>query len=227
MSLQKYKVRCSGISEIMTNPKSKADLISVGAKTHCDKWIKGQLFDRKPSFFSKQTAKGNIVEDESIDFVADLLSIPKLEKNKIHFSDEFCQGTPDLLTSDLVIDMKNSWTWETFPILKDEVPETAYYWQLQGYMRITGTNHAKLIYTLTDTPRHLIESEARRFAYQNGYEFDEDILSHFIKQMTYPDIDDSLKIKIFDIERDNEKIAQIEEKVIKCREYIDNKYKNF
>lgn len=227
MSLPTFKVRCSGISEIITNPKSKADLISAGAKTHCEKWLRGQLFERKPSFSSKQTAKGNIVEDESIAFVSELLGMPGLKKNKIHFDDEYCQGTPDLITDDLVIDMKNSWGWETFPILKDEIPDTAYYWQLQGYMRLTGKSQAKLIYTLIDTPYHLIQSEARRYCFNNGIEFDEYILAQFIKDMTYPDIDESLKIKIFDIERNDEAIDKIEEKVKGCREYITQKYNNF
>lgn len=227
MSLLEFKVRCSGIGDIMTNPRSKSETISAGAKTHCEKWIKEQLYNRKAAFFSKQTAKGNIVEDESIAFVSDLLGLANLKKNKAHFTDDYCQGTPDLITEDLVIDMKNSWTWDTFPILKNDVPDKNYYWQLQGYMKLTGKQNAMLIYTLTDTPRHLIESEARRYAYQNGYEFDDDLLNHFIKQMTYPDIDESLKIKIFDIKRDDDAISQIEEKVIGCREYIKQKYENF
>ena len=144
-------------------------------------------------------------------------------KNDKQFENDYFTGEPDIIPPniDLVIDAKNSWSWESFPILEEEIPTLDYYWQLQGYMSLTDRHHAKLVYVLSDTPQHLIEREARRYCYDNGFEeLDIDIYNKFLADMTYTDVSNNLKIKVFDIERSNEDIVLAKNKVIECREYI-------
>jgi hypothetical protein len=89
-------------------------------------------------------------------------------------------------------------------------------------MKLTGLDSFKLIYVLSDTPINLIEAESRKYCYANGYEpNDEDVLNDFIKRMTYKDIDAKYKIKVFEIKRCEDTIKAIEERVIECREYIN------
>ena len=109
----------------------------------------------------------------------------------------------------------------TFPFFEIEIPNTDYYWQLQGYMALTGKTKAKLIYTLTDTPKHIIESEAKKYAWSNGYEF-EYVIEEFTRKMTYSDIDVKKRIKIYEIERNEVDIAKIYERVLECRKIIEN-----
>ena len=192
-------------------------------------WLKEQLYNRKYEFTSKYTDKGIIVEDNSIDFIAHMMGFGFLIKNETFFEDEYMTGTPDLLPvgHDLVIDVKNSWSWETFPLLEEELPNKDYYGQLQGYMNLTTRKRAKLLYILSDTPEHLIEREARRWCYNNGYdELNMDIYEKYMGEMTYPDVEDALKIKSFDVPRSDDYIAAIKDRVMECREYIAYKLKS-
>lgn len=223
-----FKIRCSAIGEIMTEPRKKTDTLSKTAESYIDRWIKEQVYGRKYQFSSKYTNKGIIMEDSAIDFIAEMLGFGFLIKNEEYFENEYLTGTPDILPKrhDLVIDVKNSWSWESFPLLETEVPNRDYFWQLQGYMALTGINHAELIYVLSDTPEHLIEREARRWCFDNGYEeLDSEVYERIFAEMTYPDIKSELKIKVFDIERDDNAISLIYEKVMNCRDYINERIK--
>lgn len=227
--MKEFKIRCSAIGKIMTNPRGNKEGLSETTKSYCDMWLKEQLYNRKYEFTSKYTDKGIIVEDNSIDFIAHMMGFGFLIKNETFFEDEYMTGTPDLLPvgHDLVIDVKNSWSWETFPLLEEELPNKDYYGQLQGYMNLTTRKRAKLLYILSDTPEHLIEREARRWCYTNGYdELDMDIYEKYMGEMTYPDVEDALKIKSFDVPRSDDYIAAIKDRVMECREYIAYKLKS-
>lgn len=192
-----------------------------GAQTYCRDWFKGQMYKRQVEIKSKYLDKGNIMEDHSLDLVAEKLDLGLLLKNEDYFKDSYMRGTPDALLPELVIDVKNSWDWTTFPLLEKEVPNRDYYWQLQGYMNLADKPAAKLIYTLLDTPEHLIEREARYYAINNGYEaLTKDIYNRFKAKMTYSDLPDELRYKSFDIERNPADIVLITERVKMCRVFI-------
>lgn len=193
-----------------------------GAKTYCQDWLKGQIFDYEKRVVTKFTDKGNIMEDESIDLIADLLGYGFLMKNEEHFEDDFMNGTPDVNLKSEIIDVKNSWDCSTFPFFDEDVPNMDYYWQLQGYMNLCNKESAKLIYCLLDTPDHLIEREARYYCISQGYEeLDMSIYEKFERNMTYKNVPDKLKIKVFEIKRNDADIAEIKNRVILCRNYID------
>lgn len=206
--------------ETLINKRDNIELPS-GVKTHCKNWRKSKLYNRRASFSSKYTQKGHIVEDNSIDFVANYLDYGMLMKNEKFFESEYMMGTPDVILKDHLIDVKNSWSWETFPLFEDEIPDNAYYWQAQVYMNLVNRDNYKLIYVLSDTPINLIEREAFYWCKNNGYdELQEDVYNRFLNDMTYNDIDNNLKIKVFNIERNQEDINEIEKRVIECRKYI-------
>jgi hypothetical protein len=195
--------------------------LSGTVKGYCRDWLKSIIYGRRIEFTSKYTEKGLIMEDESIDFLSEQLGLGLLFKNEQKFEDEFMTGETDINFPDYVFDVKNSWSWETFPLLEMQIPNPIYYWQLQGYMHLTDKDHAKLIYVLSDTPQHLIEREAKNYCFYNGYgELDMDIYNDFHKKLTYQDVPAELKIKIFEFDRNDEDIARIKMRVKECREYI-------
>jgi hypothetical protein len=210
----------------MTEPKTKADkeagLLSKTAQGYCEDWLKSKVYNRKIEFTSKYTEKGLIMEDESIDFIAKQLGTGMLFKDDQYLEDDFMTGNMDISLPDYVFDAKNSWSWETFPLFDVEIPNYDYYWQLQGYMALSGKQNAKLIYCLSDTPQHLIEREARNYCFYNGYgDLDMQVYNDFHKKLTYQDIPDELKIKIYDIKKNDDDIERIKTQVIKCRTYIE------
>jgi hypothetical protein len=210
-------------NETLIDLKYKRDNpeISQGTKTYCKKWLKEQTFKRRKEFTSKYTEKGNITEDNSIDFIADQLGFGMLIKNETFFSNEYFDGTPDVVISILVIDAKNSWDQDTFPLYETEIPEDDYYGQLQGYMNLTGKRKSLLVYILSDTPINIIEREAYFWCRDNGYEeLDIEVHKEFIRKMTYNDIPNEDKIKVFEVEYDEAYIKEKELGVKLCREYI-------
>jgi len=197
--------------------------LSETAKSYCRDWLKSKLYKRKLEFTSKYTDKGLIMEDESIDFVGEMLGIGLLFKNENKAEDDFMTGTNDIDVPNLVIDIKNSWSWETFPTFENKIPNIMYYWQLQGYMNLYKKPKGKLIYVLSDTPQHLIEREARNYCYYNGYgELDMETYNEFHRKLTYKDVPDELKIKIYDIERNDQDIQAIKDRVMLCGKYINH-----
>ncbi len=214
--MKDFKIRCSAIGKIMTNSRSKTDTLSKTAKSYCEEWLKEQLYSRRKQFSNKYTEKGLIMEDNSLDFIADNLGYGMLIKNEEFFSNAFLTGTPDVILKDHLIDVKNSWDAFTFPLFETEIPNKDYYYQAQGYMDLTNLDSYKLIYTLMDTPEYLIEKE---FTYNNFYELD---YSDFEKDYKFGDIDVSKRIKLFEIKRDNDVIEAIKLRVSECQVYINS-----
>jgi len=214
--MKDFRIRCSSISQIMTNSRSTT-------KSYCEEWLKEQLYGRKKFISSKYMEKGNIVEQDSLDFIADELSYGLLIKNEEYFENDFLSGTPDVILNDEIIDVKNSWDCFTFPLFEEELPNKSYYYQMQGYMALTGKQSAKVIYVLKNTPQHLIEKEAFFYCKNNGYEkLDEDVLKDFESRMKFDKIESKLRYKVFEVQRDEETIEAIKERVKECNEYINN-----
>ena len=223
--MKQFKIRSSQTGKIVGNPRAKKDkelgLLSQTAKSFCKLWLKEQIYNRKKEFSNKYTQKGIIGEDDSIDLTAKFLKYGMLLKNEDNFEDNFKTGTPDVILPKLIIDVKSSWDFDTFPLLQKDIPNMDYYWQAQSYMSLVNRDNYKLIYVLIDTPKHLITKEAYYYAKDNGYEdLTDEIYQMFYKKMTYLDIPNKYKIKVYDISRNNEDIKKIEQKVIACREYI-------
>lgn len=216
--IKQFKIRASACGNIMG-----VRGIGKTGETYCKDWLKGQLFNRKRDISNKYTQKGNEVEDNSIDFVCEMLNLGFIAKNEQYFENDFMQGTPDIILKDEIIDVKNSWDIHTFPLFEDELPNSDYYFQAQVYMELCNKESYKVVYVLSDTPYHLIEREALYFCRNNGYEgIDDDILNDYMFKMTYADIPNHLKIKVFEIKKDNEVIEKIKQRVIECREIVEN-----
>jgi len=217
--MKQFKIRASALGQIMTDGKAKGSMGKI-CQSYCEQWLKEQLYGRKKEFSNKYTQKGQIMEDNSLDFIADELGYGMLIKNQQLFENDYMTGTPDALPTDLVIDVKNSWDCFTFPLLEDELPNKDYWWQMQSYMILAKCNKSKVIYVLSDTPLHLIEKQARYTAHDTGREYDE-VLAELTATMTYADIPNRYKIKVYDIPLDVDVEARIISRVEECRKYIN------
>jgi hypothetical protein len=89
-------------------------------------------------------------------------------------------------------------------------------------MNLTDRPKAKLIYCLLDTPEHLIHNNAKWDSIRQGFEeLEQSIYQKHHDNLTYEGVKDSLKIKVFDIERNDNDIQKIKDRVVMCRNYID------
>lgn len=197
MELKQFKIRCSAISKIMTNPRSKSETLSETCKSYLEEWMKEQLYGFERQIQSKYLSKGLEVEALALDYYAEVKGLGFVLQNVDKFENDFMTGTPDLIINDLVIDMKASWDCFTFPLFDTDI-DKAYWMQLQGYMALTGKRSARLVYTLQNTPEELTYDEVA----------------------DYSELPSILRVKEFEIEYDPQFIESVNERVLLCREYV-------
>jgi hypothetical protein len=220
-----FRIRCSVLGKIMTSPRSKSEILSQTAKTYVEEQVLQAKYGIVKTFNSRYTDKGNLVEDESIKLASDVLDLGFILKNDEHFSNEWLTGTPDVNTDTILLDVKSSWDATTFPFFATEIPTKDYYYQLQGYMWLTGKQKSLLVYCLVNTPLDMVQDEIRR-AHWNANLLEEslDLIDEVQKRHNFDHIPDNRRVKVFEVERDDEVIEQIKERVELCREYYETLY---
>ena len=216
------KIRCSALGRLMTAPRNKTELLSQTAKSYIQELVLEHKYGIKKEFSSRYTDKGLQCEDEAITLVNDVLGLGFIFKNEEHFQNDWITGTPDVNTNDILLDVKCSYEASTFPFFETEIPTPAYFFQLQGYLWLTGKTEALLCYCLINTPIEIVEDEVRREHWKHKV-IDEDLeIRDFVqKKHNFDQIPDNRKVKVFKVERDETIIWAIQEKVEEARIYYN------
>jgi len=227
------KFRCSSLGYIMTEPRSKSETLSDTAKTHCVDVFVSAKYGRNTDISNRYTAKGLQVEEDSITLYSRLKK-QVFFKNEAWLRNDFITGTPDLFDGEdvthpeVIIDVKSS--WDIFTFFRSANPEKLnknYYWQLQGYMALTGAKSSRLAYCLINTPQMLIEDEKRKLMWKMGV-IDADNNKDYIEACNeidrlsiYDDIPMSERMHEITIDRNDEDIARIYQRVKDCRAFMN------
>jgi len=177
--------------------------LSQTAKTYVQDLVKQELYQYEKSFGSKETSKGDICEDESIQLYGDYC-FQTFKKNKVSKPNKWIKGTCDIdfEEDDTIIDTKTSWSKETFPELPEHGENSDYEWQLRGYMMLWNRSFAQLVYCLVNTPFSLLNLMYDRT----------DI--HEVEHLPI-----ERRITVLNFTRCFDKEAEIIEKVKECRRY--------
>jgi hypothetical protein len=209
----------------MTNPRTKGELLSQTAKTYIEEQVLRAKYGVIKTFSSRYTDKGNLVEDEAIEMASNALEMGFLYKNHEHFENEWLTGTPDVNTNDILLDVKSSWDATTFPFFATEIPTKDYYYQLQGYLELTGKTDALLVYCLVNTPIQMVEDEIRRAHWAAQLlEENYDLRDEVLKRHNFDHIPLNRRVKVFKVEKDEQVVNEIKERVELCREYYETLY---
>ena len=215
------KVRCSALGKIMTNPRSSSEVLSQTAKTYVQDLVLESKYGIRKEFWSRYTDKGNQVEDKAINLAMDVLNLEFIYKNEEYFANDWITGTPDVNTS-ILLDVKSSWDATTFPFFEDKIPNKDYFYQLQGYMWLTGKETSLLCYCLVNTPFEILEDEIRREHWkQHSIEENPEIRKFVESKHNFTHIPKERRIKTFVIERDEAVIEEIKTRIELCREYYN------
>lgn len=155
--------RCSSIGELMTEPKSKAEVLSVGAKTHVRTLAAQAILSVDFDADSKEMAKGIQCEDASIALVGRVRGLD-LAKNAVRKTNGYLTGECDVWspTTREGRDIKTAWSAATFPITVEDVSPASrklYDWQMRGYMWLWDATRWYVDYCLVDTPEALVRYE--------------------------------------------------------------------
>jgi len=216
------KIRCSAIGKIMTNARSKSEVLSKTCKSYLQELAIEEMYGIKKEFSSRYTDKGIEVERTSIDLVQDNCDFGFMYKNEEHFENDYLTGTPDVNTDNILLDVKSSYDATTFPWFEEEIPNKDYYYQLQGYMALTGKRKSVLAYCLVNTPFQIVEDEVRRAHWKEHLiDENEELRADVEARHNFDHIPPEKRIKTFEVRYDKEVIKAIYERIKECRKYYE------
>ena len=190
----------------MTTAKAKSEILSETAKTYIKKKAKEHYFGFSSSITTKPMIKGKDWEEESIALVNQVRGTFYI-KNKERFENEFLTGEPDIILENTIIDVKTSWSLETWPATPGEGVNKDYMWQLFAYCWLLDKQEAELIYCMIDTDDLLLGDWDNRSIHK---------VSH---------IDPTKRITVLKYAMLDEYIDQMKEKLSASTEYY-NEYTN-
>ena len=216
------KIRCSAIGKIMTNARSKSEVLSKTCKSYLQELAIEEMYGIKKEFSSRYTDKGIEVERESIDLVQDNCDFGFMYKNEEHFENDFLTGTPDVNTDNILLDVKSSYDATTFPWFEEEIPNKDYYYQLQGYMALCNKRKSVLAYCLVNTPYQIVEDEVRRAHWKEHLiDESEELRADVEARHNFDHIPPEKRIKTFEVRYDKDVVKAIYERIKECREYYN------
>jgi hypothetical protein len=152
------KFRASSLAEIMTDPKGKDEILSVGAKTAITKMAKQFIYGYDENISSKYMDKGIKVEDRSIELLNSVL-FTSYKKNTERKTNQWITGECDVVGDGKIHDIKSSWSLATFPVLASQGEDKTYEWQGRAYMMLWDIDEFEIDYCLVNTPDELIGYE--------------------------------------------------------------------
>jgi hypothetical protein len=210
--------------EELLSPGCKSHLNSVYAYEKYGKWSA----DKDKG--NKYTNKGDLAENDSITLLS-ILDGKLYEKNRIRVENDFLTGVPDIIegesiyNAEKIIDVKTSWDIETFffNLGKPLIPK--YWWQVQGYMALTGASIAEVSFCLVNTPESLLNEEKYRLLKRLDVATEENpeyilAAAELVNNLTFDDIPAGERVIRFFVERDDDSIQRIYKRVQSCRKYL-------
>lgn len=163
-------------------------------KTYLHEWYANDQEEIR----SKYTDKGEYVEDELIDFMAAQLGYGIAEKNKVEVSDEFFQGTCDVVLDDCVIDVKAPWNKTTLQQRVLTGLDYEYKLQLIVYCHLYKKAKGIVFYGLMDTPPEC----------------------NYDNEVIYSDMPENERWIAYSVEANEDIIETLRKRVVMCREYL-------
>jgi len=199
-------IRASNLHLIMTEPKLKSEVLSVGAKTHIEALARRKVYGYdEPELRSKYLDKGILCEPMAIELY-NSVNFKSLVKREGRITKGCLTGECDLIDGDKIVDVKCSWSLESFPVTKREAEADAkkagYEWQGRAYMLLYDKMSHTVAYCMINTPLDLLYDE------QGCHNVDH--------------LPDEMKITTVRFERDYAKDNAIIDKLVHAKQYYDS-----
>lgn len=216
--------RASQVGRLMTDPKLNADKLAGNlgqtAKSYIEEIWLHKEFGYKEEIMTDEMLKGLICEQDSMELVQQVLGGEFRVKNRKNFKNDYLIGTPDIVLTDSIEDLKTSFTVKTF--FNSEF-NSIYYWQGQVYMELTGVKHFRLIYCLVNTPEEIVLDLEKRLYYKFSCDEDNPHYKLWVEQIrknhNFDNIPAKNRIKVFEFVYNPEDIEKMYRKIDKAREY--------
>jgi hypothetical protein len=190
------KFRASQLGKLMTSSRTKGEALGQTAKSYIIQKAKEDFYDYKTELTNKYVMKGIHQEQDSIDLL-NAVRFENYKKYEHRAENEWLTGSCDIITEDLIIDIKSSWSLETFPATNYELKDLSEYeWQGRAYMWLYDRPRFELCYVMVSTADDILS----------------DYDSYAIHKVDH--IDPAKRITSIRFERDKELEIQMAEKLI-------------
>lgn len=190
----------SSLGKLMTTARSKSELLSETTKSYIRGIAKQDFYGYNVELNNKYIMKGNAQENDSIKLLNSVL-FTQYTKNTERLQNDWLNGEADIVTDEAIIDIKTSWSLETFPATAEEGKESLYEWQLRGYMMLYDKPYAHLCYCMVSTLPTLLSEWENLSLHQVDH------------------IEPSKRITMLSYERDLEIEEEIKLRLHHCTEY--------
>jgi len=156
------KFRASQLGKLMTSSRTKGEALSQTAKSYIIQKAKEDFFEYRSELNNKYITKGLAQEQDSINLL-NLVRLEDYKKNEERVENEWLSGCCDIITDTSIIDIKTSWSLDTFPATSYELKDTSdYEWQGRAYMWLYDMPSFELCYVMVTTAPEIMGE------YENG-----------------------------------------------------------
>jgi hypothetical protein len=196
------KFRASQLGKIMANDRSGKNMGQT-AKGYIIQKAKQEFFEYQGELNSKYLNKGLAQEQDSIDLL-NLVRLEDYKKNEERVENEWLSGCCDIITDTSIIDIKTSWSLDTFPATTYELKDLSEYeWQGRAYMWLYDMPSFELCYVMVTTAPEIMGE------YENG-------ALHYVEHIA-----PEKRITSITFERDKEIEIQMAERLILATEFYN------
>jgi len=196
------KFRASQLGKLMANDRSGKNMGQT-AKGYIIQKAKQEFFEYEGELNSKYLNKGLAQEQDSINLL-NLVRLEDYKKNEDRVENEWLSGCCDIITDTSIIDIKTSWSLDTFPATTYELKDLSEYeWQGRAYMWLYDMPTFELCYVMVSTAPELLGE------YENG-------ALHYVEHIA-----PEKRITSITFERDKEIEIQMAERLILATEFYN------
>lgn len=150
------KFRASQLGKLMTSSRTKGEALGQTAKTYIIEQAKQDFYGYRTQLMNKYVLKGLEQEQDSIDLLNGV-RFQNYVKNEHRAENDYLTGCCDIITEDSIIDIKSSWSLETFPATTFELNDLSQYeWQGRAYMYLYDRPRFELCYVMVSTHPELL-----------------------------------------------------------------------
>lgn len=172
------------------------------AKSYIRQCAKEAFYNYTTELNNKYIFKGREQELESISLL-NAVRFTDYRKNEVTMENDYLIGTADIVLDNKIIDIKTSWSLDTFPATPEEGYKSDYEWQLRAYMMLYDRGMSELVYCMVTTWDE----------YLNEWE---NLQLHRVDH-----IDPEKRITVIWWDRDEDKEIQMIERLKQASEYYD------
>lgn len=145
--------------------ESKIYRLSNATKKLLNQIVFFEKTGRKNILEAQQLEKGIVKEKEARDIMSEVLGV-MLVKDDERRSNEWVTGQRDI-KHDIIIDVKNAWSFESFNNILLEKENEIYLRQMDSYMELWSAKESIVCHVLVDTPINLVNGLIQKLSYKD------------------------------------------------------------